>query len=234
MRRACPPDAIVAAIVSRSADEARRIAGQFRRHSRAAALRGPGDGGDGASRRMDAAREPPGKGLRRPRHPRRPDSATAARRRAYGAHGRHGERGRRSPRAGGRKPATIARPRPWSAHVSRQHDDRRVRSRTRDRARPRARPPGRSHRADRLRELREPARARGPGLRAHQQVRRGLSRASATTAAASTSTSPSSWRSTARRSSSAPTTPTCSRTRARRRTPPRTSRCSSRATRSSA
>ena len=28
-----------------------------------------GIGGDGASRRMDAAREPPGKGLRRPRHP---------------------------------------------------------------------------------------------------------------------------------------------------------------------
>ena len=95
----------------------------------------------------------------------------------------------------------------------------------RGRARRRAPPPGRAHRADRLGELHEPARARGAGLGADQQVRRGLSRASATTAAASTWTSPSSSRSTARSSCSAPTTPTCSRTPARRRTPRRTSRC---------
>ncbi len=39
----------------------------------------------------------------------------------------------------------------------------------------RAHAPGRSHRADRLRELRQPARARGAGLGADQQVRRRLS-----------------------------------------------------------
>ena len=59
-------------------------------------------------------------------------------------------------------------------------------------------------RADRLGELRQPARAGGAGLGAHQQVRRGLSRASATTAAASSSTSPSSSPSSAPRSCSAP------------------------------
>ena len=47
-----------------------------------------------------------------------------------------------------------------------------------------------AHRADRVGELREPGRDGCAGLAAHQQVRRGLSRASATTAAASTSTSP--------------------------------------------
>ena len=64
------------------------------------------------------------------------------------------------------------------------------------------------------------------GSRADEQVRRGLSRAGATTAAARSSTRSSSSRSTARRSSSAPSTRTSSRTRARRRTWPRTSRCS--------
>ena len=71
-----------------------------------------------------------------------------------------------------------------------------------------------------------------PGQRAHEQVRRGLSRASATTAAASTSTSSSSSRSTARRRCSAPSTPTSSRTPARRPTRPSTTRCWTRATRS--
>ena len=71
-----------------------------------------------------------------------------------------------------------------------------------------------------------------PGQRADQQVRRGLSRASATTAAASTSTSSSSSPSTARRRCSAPSTPTSSRTPARRPTRPSTTRCCSRATRS--
>ena len=52
-------------------------------------------------------------------------------------------------------------------------------------------------RADRQRELRLPRRARGDGHAAHQQVRRGLSRASATTAAARSSTRSSSSRSTA-------------------------------------
>ena len=55
---------------------------------------------------------------------------------------------------------------------------------------------------------------------------------SATTAAARRSTSPSSWRSTAPRSCSAPSTPTSSRTPARRPTTPPTWRCSSPATRS--
>ena len=75
-------------------------------------------------------------------------------------------------------------------------------------------------------------RPRVPGQRAHEQVRRGLSRASATTAAASTSTSSSSSRSTARRRCSAPSTPTSSRTPARRPTRPSTTRCCSPATRS--
>ena len=70
--------------------------------------------------------------------------------------------------------------------------------------------PGRPHRADRVGELREPGGDGGAGVAAHQQVRRGLPRASATTAAASTSTSPSSSRSTGRRSCSAPSSPTCS------------------------
>ena len=118
------------------------------------------------------------------------------------------------------------RPNARLPHVCRRHEDRRVRSRARRRARRRAAPPGRPHRADRVGELRQPARARGTGLGADEQVRRRLSRASATTAAANTSTSPSSWRSIARRSCSAPTMPTCSRTRARRRTRPRISRCS--------
>ena len=38
------------------------------------------------------------------------------------------------------------------------------------------RTPGRPHRADRVRELREPRRARGAGFGAHEQVRRGLPR----------------------------------------------------------
>ena len=74
---------------------------------------------------------------------------------------------------------------------------------------------GRSHRADRLGKLRQPARARGAGLGAHQQVRRRLSgqallrrlRVRRRRRARSPSTAP--------RSCSAPTTPTCSRIRAR-------------------
>ena len=72
-----------------------------------------------------------------------------------------------------------------------------------------------------------PSRARGGRLGADEQVRGGLSRAAATTAAARSSTRSSSSRSTARRSSSAPSTRTSSRTPARRRTWPSTSRCSS-------
>ena len=95
----------------------------------------------------------------------------------------------------------------------------------------RARPPAAHAGDDRLGELRSRLGARVPGLGADEQVRRGLSRASATTAAASTSTSPSSSPSTARRSCSAPSTPTCSRTPARRPTRPSTTLCCSRATR---
>ena len=156
---------------------------------------------------------------------RSPDPVLAAGAAVYSGPGEHDGPQRRQSASPRPQPATIACPRPWSTHVPRQHEDRRVRPRTRGRARPRAHPPGRPHRADRFRELRQPARARGAGLGAHEQVRRGLLRASATTAAASTSTSSSSSRSTAPSSSSAPTTPTCSRTRARRPTPRRTSRC---------
>jgi hypothetical protein len=73
-------------------------------------------------------------------------------------------------------------------------------------------------RADRERELRLARGARGDGLAAHEQVRRGAPRASGTTAAARSSTRSSRSRSTARRSCSAPSTRTCSRTRARRPT----------------
>ena len=62
---------------------------------------------------------------------------------------------------------------------------RRGRSRDRRGARRRARPPAEHARDDRLRELRAAGGARGGRLGADQQVRRGLSRASATTAAAS-------------------------------------------------
>ena len=68
--------------------------------------------------------------------------------------------------------------------------------------------------------------------RAHEQVLRGLSRASATTAATSWSTRPRSSPATAPASCSAPSTPTCSRTRAPTPTWPCSWRCSSRATRS--
>ena len=99
--------------------------------------------------------------------------------------------------------------------------------------RPRAGPPARPAGADRLRELHLARRARGGQLGAHQQVRRGLPRAGATTAAASGWTRSSSWPSTAPRRSSAPTTRTCSRTPAAPPTWPPTSPCSSPATRSS-
>ena len=83
-----------------------------------------------------------------------------------------------------------------------------------DRRGPRARaaPPAEDAGDDRLGELRAPGGARGDGLGADQQVRRGLSRAAATTAAARRSTSPSSSRSTAPRSCSAPSTSTSSPT----------------------
>ena len=101
---------------------------------------------------------------------------------------------------------------------------RRGRPRDRRAARAGARAPARPDRADRLRELHLAVGARGGRLVADEQVRGGLSRASATTAAARSSTRSSSSRSTARRRSSAPSTRTCSRTRARRRTWPSTGR----------
>ena len=107
---------------------------------------------------------------------------------------------------------------------------RRPRGRRGDRAR--ARPPAAHARDDRVRELR----ARRPCSSARARCSRTSTpraiRASATTAAASTSTSSSSSRSTARRRCSAPSTPTSSRTPARRPTPPSTTRCWTRATRS--
>ena len=69
-------------------------------------------------------------------------------------------------------------------------------------------------------------RARGGRLGADEQVRRGLSRAGATTAAARSSTRSSSSRSTGPRRCSAPSTRTSSRTRAPRRTWRSTSACS--------
>ena len=93
---------------------------------------------------------------------------------------------------------------------------------------------GRPHRADRVGELREPARCWRRRARSSPTSTPRAIPASATTAAASSSTSPSSSRSTARRSCSAPMSPTCSRIRARRRTRRCSSRRSSPATRSSA
>ena len=89
---------------------------------------------------------------------------------------------------------------------------RRGRSRDPSPDRPRRPAPGALARADRVRELRLGGGARGRGLGAHQQVRRGLSRAAATTAAARSSTRWSSSRSIAPSSFSAPSTRTCSRT----------------------
>ena len=86
-------------------------------------------------------------------------------------------------------------------------------------------------RADRLGELRLRRRARGDvGSVAHQQVRRGLPRSSATTVAATSSTRPRSWRASAPRRSSGPTTRTSSRTRAPRPTRPSTAPSSTWAT----
>ncbi len=102
------------------------------------------------------------------------------------------------------------------------------------RDRRRAPPPGGAPRADRLGELREPARARGAGLGAHQQVRRGLSGQALLRRLRVRGRRRAARDRRARSSCSAPPTPTCSRTPARRRMPPCTSRCCSRATRSSA
>ena len=85
--------------------------------------------------------------------------------------------------------------------------------------------------AHRVGELHVARGARGAGLGAHQQVLRGLSRPSATTAATSSSTTPRTSRAIARARCSAPSTRTCSRTRVRTRTRPRSWRCSSPATR---
>ena len=92
----------------------------------------------------------------------------------------------------------------------------------------RARPRAARDRADRQREHRQPGRARGAGLGADQQVRRRLSRASATMAAASMSTSPRRWRSSAPSACSTAASPTSSRIPAPRPTVPSSWRCSAR------
>ena len=150
--------------------------------------------------------------------PRRPflisstsDSATAE---AYSAAAMVGRRGRGAPRQLSDRPAG------------------RGRSRDRRGPGPRARAPAAHAGDDRLGELRPPGGARRGRLGADQQVRRGPARASATTAAARRSTSPSSSRSTAPRSCSGPSTPTSSPTRAPRPTTPPTWRWRARATRS--
>ena len=85
--------------------------------------------------------------------------------------------------------------------------------------------PGRSHRVDRLGELRQPARCWKRRARSSPTSTPKAIRASATTAAASSSTWPKRSPSSARSSCSAPTTPTCSRTPVRRRTRRCTWRC---------
>ena len=86
-------------------------------------------------------------------------------------------------------------------------------------------PPEQRPRAHRVRELRQPGGPRSRRLGPDEQVRRRAIRASATTAGASSSTSPNRSPSPGRRRSSAPSTPTCSRIPARRRTWRCTSRC---------
>ena len=98
----------------------------------------------------------------------------------------------------------------------------------------RARAPAEHARDDRLGELRPARDPRGGRLRAHQQVRRGPARQALLRRLRVGRRRPSSSRSTAPRSCSAPSTRTSSRTPARRPTTPSTWRCSSRATRSSA
>ena len=71
----------------------------------------------------------------------------------------------------------------------------------------------RSHRADRLGELHKPARARGPGVGSHQQVRRRLPRQALLRRLRSTWTWRSRWPSSGPKAFSAPRTRTCSRIR---------------------
>ena len=99
-------------------------------------------------------------------------------------------------------------------------------------ARQGARAPAADPGDDRLGELRARWRCWSARARCSTTSTPRAIRASATTAAASSSTSPSSWRSTAPRRCSAPITPTSSRTPAPRPTPPSTTRCCSPATRS--
>ena len=61
-------------------------------------------------------------------------------------------------------------------HVFKAGHHQKLRSRVMVGARARNAAPGRPHRVDRIRELRQPARARGAGFGAHQQIRRRLSR----------------------------------------------------------
>ena len=136
----------------------------------------------------------------------------------------------------GRQPMRSA----TAAMVARVSSARRLPDRAAGRGRPgdrrgaaaRAASPAEHAGDDRLGELRAAGGARGGRVGAHQQVRRGLSRAGATTGAARRWTSPSSWRSTAPLSCSGPSTSTSSPTPGRRPTTPPTWRCSSRATRS--
>ena len=86
-------------------------------------------------------------------------------------------------------------------------------------------PPERRPGADRLGKFRQPGGPRSRRVGADEQIRRRVSRASATTAAASSSTSPKRSPSIAPRRCSAPSTPTCSRTPAHRRTWRCISRC---------
>ena len=95
---------------------------------------------------------------------------------------------------------------------------RRSRSGNRRRDPQRTAPAEQRPRADRLRELRQPRRARSGRLGAHEQVRRGLSRPPLLRRLRVRRRRRARWPSRARRRCSAPSTPTCSRTRARRPT----------------
>ena len=94
----------------------------------------------------------------------------------------------------------------------------------------RAGPAARRPAADRQRELHQPGGAGRARQHAVEQVRRGLSRHGATTAAARSSTGPRRSASPGPRSCSAPSTPTCSRTPAPAPTSRRTARSCSPAT----
>ena len=139
--------------------------------------------------------------------------------------GRSSRASRRAHRRGGRSPREPGRPRVASrAALS-------PRSRAQRTAAQRAHPPAGDARAHRQRELRQPRGARGHGLGAHQQVRRGPPGGALLRRLRDRRPGRAAGHRPLQGACSGPSTSTCSRTRAPRPTWPRCSPCSSPATR---